>query len=270
MAKINFQQLNEMSSTSSDSSRVKFFSLKNDGDEAVVRIMHDSPETFDIVTNHTVTIDGKYRSVNCIREIGQPVTNCPLCECEIPVKQTIYVHMINYVKDEEGKIVPVPVVWSRAAKSMSQKLMSLIEEYGPLSDCIFKIRRNGKPGDKTTKYEILFGNPSIYHNDLYPKIDDAFKGYEAVGNAVLDKNYEELKEFIETGSFNDSKESSNTNNVTPTINSNYGTVTPPVTNPNSFNTTPPFINNSPINNTTPSGNNITGTTTTVSRPTRYY
>ena len=60
--------------------------MKNDGDEAIVRIMHDSPETFDIVTNHTVTIDGKYRSVNCIREIGQPVTNCPFCDIKDQAK----------------------------------------------------------------------------------------------------------------------------------------------------------------------------------------
>ena len=36
---------------------------------------------------------------------------------------------------------------------------------------------------------------------MYPKIPDAFKDTKLLGTLILDKNYEELEQFIATGSF---------------------------------------------------------------------
>lgn len=200
MAKLNYSQLNQMNETN-EGGRVRFFSLKNDGDEAVVRIMHDSSADYDIVAVHTVNAGGRYRDINCLREVGQPVTSCPFCAAQVRASQKFYVHMIQYVKDESGAIVPVPAVWARSALSMSQKLNTLIEEYGPLSNCIFKIKRQGKAGDMHTKYEINYANPTIYREDLYPKVPDAFANYDVLKHAVYNKSAADMEQFIATGDF---------------------------------------------------------------------
>ena len=63
MGKINWNDFQaraaEMEARQASSSpRVGFFTLKNDGDEAIVRIMHDTPEEFDILAVHQTQVDG--------------------------------------------------------------------------------------------------------------------------------------------------------------------------------------------------------------------
>ena len=55
MAQVNFDDIdfNNMSGGANNNS-VGFFSLKNDGDEAIVRIMHDNTASFDILTEHSI------------------------------------------------------------------------------------------------------------------------------------------------------------------------------------------------------------------------
>lgn len=203
MARVSFDTFQQTAAQSDGGSNdgIGFFSLKNDGDEAVVRILHDSPDTFDIVATHTVQIGERYRKVSCLRNPGDAVECCPLCKTGAKLGYRFFVHMLQYGKDEQGKVTVKPVVWDRSAKQMSQKLVTMIQEYGPLSDCVFKVRRNGKSGDKDTTYEILFANPSVYRPDLYPKDDKAFENYNTMGSKVLDKTFEEVSEFVATGSF---------------------------------------------------------------------
>jgi len=52
MAKISFEEA--QSNVNSNSTGIGFFSLADDGDEAIVRILHDSTDSFDIVTVHEV------------------------------------------------------------------------------------------------------------------------------------------------------------------------------------------------------------------------
>lgn len=261
MARINYEQLNEMSSGNSNE-MMRYFSLKDDGDEAIVRIMHDSCADFDIVTAHKVNVGGRYRNVNCLREIGRPIEDCPFCAAKISTSQVFYVHLIQYVKDETGKVTPTPVLWSRSARQMSQKLNSLIEEYGPLSDCIFKIRRNGKAGDMHTTYEILYGNPNVYREDIYPKVPNAFDGYEVVGKQVLDKNASEMQYFLENNQFPE-KQKKVSVSVDDIVDDTPTPITEPVSNI-PVNTYPnPGVTNTPPSSTTTS----TGTAT---RPVRYY
>lgn len=256
MAKINFSQLNEMSSNSNND-MMRYFSLKDDGDEAIVRIMHDSCQDFDIVTTHKVNIGGRYRNVNCLREIGHSVEECPFCAAKKDSAQVFYVHMIQYVKDENGKVTPTPVVWSRRARQMSQKLNSLIEEYGPLSDCVFKIRRNGKSGDMHTTYEILYGNPNVYREDIYPKVPNAFEGYDVVGKQVLNRSAQDMQYFLENGQFPERQSASNNTNNTHT------------TDLDVMIDDTPEIPNTPTSTTTATPYNVPNTTTTQ-RPVRYY
>ena len=201
MARISFDTFQETANTSQGNYDVKLFSLKDDGDEAVVRIMHDSIEDFDIITTHSVKIGENYRKVSCIRDPREPIDNCPLCKSGSNIQQRFFIHMIQYEKDQAGNITATPVVWERAAKEYATKFKTLIEEYGPLSESVFKIRRNGKKGDMSTTYEILYGNPNIYRPDIYPKDATPFEGYTALGKIVFDKTFEEINEYLATGNF---------------------------------------------------------------------
>ena len=57
-----------------------YFSLKNDKDVAQVRFLYDSADDIEGYAVHEVKIGDKKRYVNCLREYGEPVSACPLCE----------------------------------------------------------------------------------------------------------------------------------------------------------------------------------------------
>lgn len=219
MAKISFDEVSTNSGEHYEGNSVGIFSLKNDGDEAIVRIMHDSVEDFDILTTHPITVNGKYRSVNCVRDPKEPLDNCPLCKSGAKVNTRIFLHMIQYVVGEGGKIEAKPVVWERSAGVYAPTLKNYLAEYGPLSDCVFKIRRRGAKGDMSTTYDILFGNPNMYKEESYPKLKDAFNGYSVSGGLVLNKTADEINTYLETGSFPDTNNSSASNKTAPVQNS---------------------------------------------------
>lgn len=256
MAKISFETMVSNppeNNGGNGGANIGFFALKNDGDVATVRILHDSINDFDIMTCHNVKLNNKFRKVACLRDPREPVENCPLCSQNNQVQQRIFIHMIEYVKTADNQVIAKPVVWERSAYQYGNKLKTMIEEYGPLSECIFRIKRNGAAGDMQTDYEMMFGNPSIYPESIYrkdPAIIETFKNYSALGVIVLDKDYNEIKEYIATGNF-----PAKVANAQP--NTQAGTVAPapqgytpaqatmppvdaPVSNevPNTYNTTP--------------------------------
>lgn len=261
MAKMSFDAaLSNMGTESTNNSgSIGFFSLKNDGDEAIVRIMHDSVTDFDILTTHPITVGGKYRSISCLREPRDPMDNCPLCKKGTKVQSRIFIHMIQYVTNAQGQIESKPVVWERSI-SYATKLKNDINEYGPLSNCIFKIKRNGKAGDMQTTYDMRLGNPSMYNEANYPKLADAFKNYTACGTIVLDKTFDEISAFIANGSFPEVKKPENTNVANDVAPSTYA--------PN--NATPREDWSTPTTGGyTPNGTSAMPTDA-PSRPTRYY
>ena len=199
MAQINFNSI-QTSENSFSGNSVDFFSLKNDGDTAIVRFMHDSTESFELLTVHDVVLNDKYRKANCIRQPNEPLENCPLCATGKKVQQRFFIHLIQYVQDSNGTITGIPKVWERPA-SYAYKLKNLIDEYGPLSEVVFKVKRNGAKGSKDTTYDIMFCNPAVYNNDYYAKMPGAFDTYSALGSIVLNKNFDELLSYVETGAF---------------------------------------------------------------------
>ena len=218
MGKIDFTNYTVSNTQNSNSQQnpnlVGFFVLKNDGDEAIVRFMHQSPADFEGYTVHNVTIGGKNRKIKCLRDsVKDPIDNCPLCKAGKPIQDRMFVHLLEYVKDEQGNIVALPRVWERPA-SFNKTLIDSINEYGPLEETIYKIKRNGT-GQSTT-YSVMYGNPNVYRNDLYPIKEDAFKDYSALRHKlVLDKNYNELVDFCLTGSFPETKKDVDTQPQTP-------------------------------------------------------
>lgn len=202
MAKISFDTYSENVSVGFDnqSSNVGYFNLKNDGDQAIVRFLHDSTDDFDIITTHPIEIDGKYRRVNCLRTPNDSMDKCPMCSSGQKIQNRIYIRLIHYVKDENGNVVPKPEIWERSM-AYAATLKNMIDEYGPLSDCIFKVKRRGAPRQMDTKYDIMFGNPKVYPEELYPKCLDAFKGFEVLGRMCLNKSFDELSNFVKFGKF---------------------------------------------------------------------
>ena len=182
----------------SDKPYVGYFTLKNDKDTAIVRIMHDSPEDFDMVTGHRVTINDKLRLVSCLRRDGEEVTKCPLCEAGKKTEDKIYIHLIEYTKDANGQIVATPKVWERSAY-YANTLINNINNYGPLSDCIFKITRNGAAGSKKTTYDLMYANPNVYTNEMYPKKAELFEGYKALGTVVWNLKEDRMRELLSNG-----------------------------------------------------------------------
>lgn len=260
MAKMSFNTaVTNMNSVSSgNGNRVGIFSLKNDGDEAVVRIMHDSVDDFDILTIHPINVGGKFRSINCIREPRDPMDNCPLCKNGTKIQSKIFIHMIQYVTNEQGQVEAKPVVWERSI-SYATKLKNDIDEYGPLSNCIFKIKRNGKAGDMQTTYDMRLGNPSMYNDTTYPKVEDAFSDYSVCGNLVLNKTFDEISAFLANGSFPEV--------ARPATNNNTNTVSADAFNPSTV--TPRENWNGSAGGYTPNNTGV-ASSDAPTRPTRYY
>ena len=177
------------------SNGVGFFSLRDDGDEAIVRIMHDSPATFEIVAVHPYQVNGKFRNINCIRDPQEDIDKCPLCEAGVRLSYRFFIHLIEYTKDDRGNIVATPKVWERGVQ-YADTIRDFCNEYPPLSNYLFKIKRNGKKGSTDTTYNIIPANPNVYRPDLYPKDDTLFEGYSVIGNAVYNTDYNGLQRLL--------------------------------------------------------------------------
>lgn len=202
MAYVNFNNLGSTTTQETPSSNsVGFFSLKNDGDEAIVRFMHDSTDSFEILGTHPIQVGGKFRRINCVRTPSQSVSECPLCEKGERIDYRFYIHLLQYTNNPDGSVSVEPKVWERSI-SYAHKLKEYINNYGPMSDVICKIVRHGKAGDMKTEYEIIPNlNKQIYKDDIFVKKDDCFKDYSALGVAVMDKTYDEIVTYINTGDF---------------------------------------------------------------------
>jgi hypothetical protein len=210
MAKINFNSFsndNQNQNRNDGDYSVKFFSIQ-DGESAIVRIMIDSTEDFDIHSVHKVKMPGfEYgRNVNCINDTHNPAT-CPLCAAGAKIDQRIFIRMLQY-KVVNNQVEITPVVWERSVFDKvfgAQKLVNYITDYGALSDMICKITRNGT-GLNTTytptfALNMMPNTKNVYRDDIYVKKTDAFGDFNVLRVSVLDKNFDELTQFVATGSF---------------------------------------------------------------------
>lgn len=171
---------------SNQSSEVRFFQLKNSGDEALVRFKYSNTSEFKCFHTHEVMDEqGKRRVINCTRERLDQLEKCPLCAERKEIKDKFYVEMIQYEVDPTTNTVSVcPKIWERSM-SMARKIAGLINEYGPLEDYVFKIKRNGE-GLQTT-YDILFCNPKVYTDAVYKKDFSSFDDFKILGRFVKEQ-----------------------------------------------------------------------------------
>lgn len=167
-------------------SNTKFFALKNDKDVATVRFMYNNVDDIEGYAVHQIELpDGKKRYVSCLRSYNEPVDHCPLCAAGFRVLAKLYVPLYDVDADEVK-------LWERG-KTFYSKLSSLCARYKPLVGGTFEIERNGKPGDTKTSYEVYpVATDETTLTDL-PEVPDP------VGTIILDKSFEELQDYIETG-----------------------------------------------------------------------
>lgn len=165
----------------------EWFALKNDGDTEKVQFLMADTGELDVFTAHKVKLGDKERYVNCIREYGEPLDVCPLCDNEYPLKVARFVVMYSH---KDGKIK----IWERGKQFIS-RLEGLANRYYPLYNTVFEIERHGKAGDKQTTYEI------------YPCPDDKpidiseIEKPELLGGIVLDKTAEEMNYYLDHSEF---------------------------------------------------------------------
>ena len=171
------------------SSSGEWFALKNDGDTEKVQFLISDTGELDVFTVHKVKLGDKERYVNCIREYGEPLDVCPLCDNEYTLKVARFVVMYSH-KDNKIKI------WERGKQFIS-RLEGLANRYYPLHDTVFEIERHGKAGDKQTTYEI-YPCPQDKPIDI-----SDIERPELLGTIVLDKTAEDMNYFLNNGNFAD-------------------------------------------------------------------
>lgn len=173
-----------------------WFRIK-DGEEAIVRFAYKSADDLKYMTVHKVKDgDSVYpRNVNCLRDFRDKIDTCPLCAVGDRPKQRMFIQLIAYTADEDGKIVPQPCIWEMAAQTWMTKLINYFQEYPDLVEQIFKIKRTGSGLDTT--YTEMPANPKVYKNEDYPYDLSVFDDYTPLGTyALQDIAKEDMYKYV--------------------------------------------------------------------------
>ena len=200
MGKISNTEMEKYENNQGD--QLGFFNLKDDGETAYVRFMHQGMEDITRVVCHTIEVDGKYRKVNCIRNYDEPLDVCPLCANSKTSSVRIFLELRVYEKDEKGKLTGkfTNQIWERG-RDFNKKLQSLCNRLRgkDLCDMVYEIERVGKKGDQRTTYEI-YECPEITVEEA-PFGELPEQPYDPVGGVVLDKTKQELEYYLQNGKF---------------------------------------------------------------------
>lgn len=174
-----------------NSSNSSFFTLKDDGDTARVRILYNGIDDVEGLAVHKITLGDKERYVNCIREYNDPIDMCPLCKANYKVIPKLFVPLYD---EDTGETK----IWERGKKFFG-KMSDLCNRYDNLVSHVFEIVRHGKPKDTQTTYEIWpIGNPD---NTIMEDLPDA---PQVLGSGiVLDKTADEMDYYLRYGEFPD-------------------------------------------------------------------
>lgn len=152
-----------------DQPKVQFMGnfLKTDGASVIVRFPYKDSNDFNIEEVHEVKVSGSNfpQRVECTMESKQ---ECPLCASNTKKVSRFLVKAVAYVVNNTTNTVDlVPVVWDRPMK-YADELADKIDNYGDLSEHLFKIKRNGSGQDTTFSTDIIL-NKTVYRDDVYVK-----------------------------------------------------------------------------------------------------
>jgi len=197
---------------------VGYFKLMDDGDEAIVRFVYDDPKELVMAHVHDEPVGkNKHRRILCLRENARDDTEkCPLCARGDKYFAKVYLKLIEYTKDENGKIIHQAKIWERP-ESFADTIVEYINNYGGLKDTVFKIKRKGIRGSTDTNY-ILTPLPSTVFTEESGYIKDFsdFDKFYFYPHSFLSKTKEDIEEYIKTGEFPFHKKDGSTPTTTPT------------------------------------------------------
>ena len=172
-----------------------FFSLKDDGDTAQVHFLGDDMNDFPGYAVHKVPIGDGHRWVNCLREAGAPIEDCPFCaeKRNDPELAKVYAKLfIPLYNIDEDKVQ----IWERG-KTFFRDLASHCAHNPKLSEVITEIERKGKAKDPSTTYG-LYAMKEEDDFDIENVREDI---PEILGDIVLDKTAEEMEYYLDHGEF---------------------------------------------------------------------
>lgn len=190
------------------STKIGFFKLKNDGDEALVRINVRSLDDLMFTTVHQLGAAQKWMKVSCLNPVGSYFDSCPLCAAVSSgakdigkASKKVYVQMLVSYKDAATQTfsAAIPVIWERPA-GFSREVANLLNDYGDLTTRVFKVTRNGAAGSMQTTYSIsyipLYDKPESVSTDF-----SAFANFNIAKHSFWEKTAGEIGVFLNTGSF---------------------------------------------------------------------
>ncbi len=165
-----------------------FFSLKDDGDSALVRFLINDINDLLGVATHEIQVGDKKMDVECLRAYNEPVDNCPLCAAQYKVNAKLFIPLYD-MNSNESKI------WTRG-KTFFNRMSNLCAKFNPLVATPIEIVRNGKKGDTSTTYDMW---PDSAKTDN--SIVEDFPEISAEGTAFQTKSFEDLQYFLQNGVF---------------------------------------------------------------------
>ena len=216
MSKFNFNEYQDVvnraqagSAQKNNAVKVGFFKLKNDGDEALVRINVSSLDELQFAAVHQLGANNRWMKVSCLSPIGAfDHSDCPLCQKVAEgdtsigkAAKRVYVQLLVAYRDQNGQFSAEaqPVIWERPA-GFSKEIAGLLRDYGDLKEHIFKVTRNGAAGSMQTTYTIsyipLYDRPEVVSKDF-----GAFVNFNIAKHSYWEKTKEEIETFLATGEF---------------------------------------------------------------------
>ena len=183
----------------SSGSKTNFFSLKDDGDKAYVHLLGDDMNDFPGYAVHRVPVGDGYRYVNCLREAGAPVTDCPFCAEGKHNPEVSKVHAKVFIPLYDCDTDEVKV-WERG-KQFFGELASFCSHNPEASKVVTEVERRGRKGDTNTSYRLY----ATKENDNFSMENVADDIPKILGDIILDKTAEEMEQYLRTGKFEDSQ-----------------------------------------------------------------
>lgn len=187
MARINFNEIDNFNKTSTS----HWFSLKDDGDSALIQFPFNSLQDIEYQNVHNckaVSQTGNTYDamVACLRSrFDDPLDTCPLCSSGDIAKVPYLIPVIDYTTGEAK-------IWKRN-KSFMDELNYNIQNTPNFRNTVFKAVRIGKKGDKKTSYK-LYPQPQMQPKDFF-----GVQKLELVGTVIKGLDYQEMIQYLQTG-----------------------------------------------------------------------
>lgn len=207
--------------------KVKYFSLKDNGDDVLVRLNYDDINDIKVVPVHKFKVGDRFMNVACLRSPYETKESCgcPLCREDVegkkyPVRMKAFIQVVAYrYNAENGELEASPEVWERPAlcvndfiTAINNGVSNLLFPVGTsLRDIVFCIQRQGAAGSRDTKYVITARNPAACPENVYKKDFSGFNGFDSSKFGYFVKTAEDMEYFLANGAFkkaegkNDSK-----------------------------------------------------------------